>query len=569
MFFRLAASAGVVLAAAALAAAQSSYTQALPPDRAALDRLNLKTEWTVHLPMEGRRDSIASVQTFGDQLFVQTRLGLFGAIEADSGALKWWTQLGNGSGANVYPVAANSKFVFVVHLTKLYAFYRYSGVLEFVHELGTAATTGPACDERGVYVVLAIRPGSGGAHRVAALEIPPPIGTGNVTVVENGVVKTLTPVESLTGRYPTPGVSTTTAPNTFDRSRASLQFVPPGGASSSRSPSLAVTQSVTAPYSLDVASRTPALATMNSLRQPYTLRSENTANVQHTASLSTIPPSVAAALALSDLRPKGVAPKSLWELGTSNRVLFTPLVTPRRLWGASEGRQVVALAKTDGKRELEITLPDKLSAAPAQADTTGYFPVGDGNLYAVDLLAGDKAGGLSTLWRANVGGVMNRTPVLTADAVYASGDDSGIARIDRATGVITWKSESSADRVIAANNEFVYARDRQGRFLVYDAKRATDPQNRFSLPLSGLSLPEFNVPVVNTVSDRVYLAAGNGLIVCLRDASVKYRTAVRIAPVISSNPPPPADAKADPKMPDTPVEPKKADPKPPEDVKKP
>jgi hypothetical protein len=357
MLLRSAAAVGLLLSAAALAPAQTpTYTRALPPDRAALDRLNLKTEWTVHVPIEGRRDTIASVQTVGDQLFVQTRLGLFGAIEADTGILKWWTQLGNGGGANVYPVAANSRFVYVVHLTKLYAFYRYSGVLEFVHELGTAATTGPACDESAVYVVLAIKPGAGGAHRVAAFQIPAPISMANVTTVENGKPKTVTPVESLAGRYPTTGVSQTAAPSSFDRPRASLQVVPTGGMSSSRSPSLAVSQSVTPPYSLDTATRTPALATMNSLRQPYTLRSENTANIQHTASLSTIPPSVAAALALSDLRPRGVTPKVLWELGTTNRVLFPPLVTPRRLWGAAEGRQVVALAKNDGKRDLYLTL---------------------------------------------------------------------------------------------------------------------------------------------------------------------------------------------------------------------
>lgn len=568
MLFRSAAAVGLVAAAAAFSTAQrpSTTTRALPPDRAVLDRLNLKTEWTVHIPIEGRKDSIASVQTAGDQLFVQTRLGLFGAIEADTGTLKWWTQLGNGNPANVYPVAANARYVYVVHLTKLYAFYRYTGVLEFVHDLGTAATTGPACDEAGVYVVLAIRPGTGGAHRVAAYQIPAPISMLNATVVENGTAKTLSPVEMLTNRYPTTGVAQSTPPTLFAPSRASIQSVPAGGLSSSRSPSLAVTQSISPPYTLDVDARTPALATMNSLRQPYTLRGENTANIQHTASLSTIPPSLAAALALSDLRPKGVAPKTLWELGTTNRVLFQPLVTPRRLWGASDGRQLVALSKIDGQRELEVSLPADLSAAPAQAETTGYFPVGDGNMYAVDLLAGDKLGGLSQLWRANVGGIMNHSPLLTADAVFASGDDSGIARIERATGVITWKTDRAADRIIGANNEFVYARDRQGRFLVYDAKRATDPLNRYTSPLAATSLPEFNVPVVNTVSDRVFLAADNGLIVCLRDAAVKYRFPVRVAPLVTSNPVVPV---LDPKMPETPIEPKKEEPKKPVEVKKP
>ena len=47
--------------------------------------------------------------------------------------------------------------------------------------------------------------------------------------------------------------------------------------------------------------------------------------------------------------------------------------------------------------------------------------------------------------------------------------------------------------MIAANEEFIYVRDRQGRFLVFDAKRATDPAGRRSAPLAGIDLSEFNV----------------------------------------------------------------------------
>jgi hypothetical protein len=378
----------------------------------------------------------------------------------------------------------------------------------------------------------------------------------NVAAVENGVTKQLSPVDNLTTRYPTTGVAGANTPaSTFERSRATLETVPTGGMSASRSPSLAVTQSMSPPYTLDIAARTPALTTLNSLRQPYTLLGENRNSIQLTPSLSTIPPSLGASLMLSDLRPKGVAPKLLWELGTTTRVLYPPLVTPRRLWGASDGRMVVAMAKSDGKRELEVLLPDLLAATPAQVETTGYFPVGDGNLYAVDLLGGDRSGGLNQLWRANCGGIMNHTPLVTKDSVYASGDNSGVTRLDRATGAITWRSEHAADLAIAANNEFVYIRDRQGRFLVYDAKRATDPQNRASVSLSGLNLPEFNIPVVNTVTDRVYLAADNGLIVCMRDASPKYRMSVRMAPAPITNPAP----KEEGKKPETPVEAKPID----------
>jgi hypothetical protein len=110
---------------------------------------------------------------------------------------------------------------------------------------------------------------------------------------------------------------------------------------------------------------------------------------------------------------------------------------------------------------------------------------------------------------------------------------------------VVWKSPSTADRVVAVNQEFVYVRDRQGRLLVFDAHRATDPARRLALPLSEMNLAEFNVPVVNTASDRVFLAADNGLVVCLRDASAKYARPVPIAPPPIVDPPPKAAVSGD------------------------
>jgi hypothetical protein len=100
----------------------------------------------------------------------------------------------------------------------------------------------------------------------------------------------------------------------------------------------------------------------------------------------------------------------------------------------------------------------------------------------------------------------------------------------RASGEVIWRSDSSADRIIGATEEVLYVRDRQGRFLVFDAKNPTNPAKKYSAALAGIDLAEFNVHIVNTASDRVYLAADNGLIVCLRDMNAKYARPVRICP---------------------------------------
>jgi hypothetical protein len=363
-------------------------------------------------------------------------------------------------------------------------------------------------------------------------------------------------VDELASRYPVAGAYRSNLPDTFETfgRRGGLRDMPSAGYTAARSPSLAALPTVTPPYTLQGAPLSPSITTLPSLRQPYRLRTDFQRDIQRTPSISTIPPTVAASLALTDLRPRGVEPSLRWELATRQRVIYSLLLTPYRVWGMGENRAVVAVSKANKAREISFTAQDEIAAAPAQAETIGYVPLADGNLYAVDLTTGNLDGGINLLWRANAGGIMNRTPVVTFDSVYAAGDNSGVARVDRKTGEVVWKSPSTADQVIAVNQEFAYIRDRQGRLQVFDAHRASDPARRLALPLSGMDLAEFNVPVVNTSTDRVFLAADNGLVVCLRDASPKYDRPVPMSPPPTVNPPPKAVVSGD-RPGDTPMTP--------------
>src|SRR5262249_28425571 len=62
----------------------------------------------------------------------------------------------------------------------------------------------------------------------------------------------------------------------------------------------------------------------------------------------------------------------------------------------------------------------------------------------------------------------------------------------------------------AVNNKFVYAADSAGRLRVLD--RATGKQLSYYEPFR-----EYNFPVHNQTTDRLFLAANNGLLVCLHD----------------------------------------------------
>ena len=565
MLSRSIAAIGLLVCIAAISQSQNArvYSRAVPPDKQALNRLNLKTEWSLYLPIDGRRDSIELVQTFDDQMFVQTKTGLLTAIDVQTGRIQWSAALGNGGYSNIYPVAVNSTFVFATNVTTLYAFYRYTGVTEFTMNLGTVPTAGLAADDFGLYVVLASRPGSSGSQRVAAFNIPRPIvipdlaERSDVKTGEQGE-KLLNPVKDLTDRYPGTAAYRPRYPaEVTTASRASVREVPVGGLSGSRTPSLAVMPKVTPPYTVEGGPFSPSLTALPSLRQPYHLRDDSNRYLQRTPSISSIPPSVAAALMLGDLRPQGVTPPRRWEHGLDSRVLFAPVQSPLRLWLVTDNRAFVALSKIDKEVVVSGPLWEQIAARPAQAETLAYVPLIDGTLVAVDLEGGNQTAGINSPWRVNVGGLMNRTPLVTQDAVYAAGDNTGVARVDRKTGTLIWRTDRTADRITAVNEEFAYIRDRQGRLLVYDARRPTDGATGRAVPLTGMNVAEFNVPVVNRVSDRVYLAADNGLIVCLRDASAKYAAPVRMTPDVEVNPPTGDAVKGFEKQPGMPVPPNK------------
>jgi hypothetical protein len=531
-----------------LAYAQSptSGFRAQPPEKSLIERLNLKTEWAINLPIDGRKDSITVAQTVDEQLFIQTRTGLIVAIDVVTGRVQWSAQLGNGEYVNTYPVAANSKFVFVAHITKLYSFHRYTGAVEFVTDVGSPPTAGLAADERTVYCVLGVRPGNSGAHRVAAYKLPKPIGVAQNARIPNLdqqgkpiVDSKPNPVDSLMTRYAagsTPSYGGN-ADNYDAPLRQKTSEVPTGGFTGSRTPSLAALPRVTPPYTLDSEVATPSLDTLPSLKKPYRIRNETSKNLQQTASIGTIPPSVAAALALSDLRPKNVEPPLRWEFGTTSRILAPVSLTPLRAWIFTDARDALAIDKEDKKVGVRQVLTDPVAAPPARAGLSLYLPLASGYLVDIEGSLSLLGGGAHVQWRTVVGGINNRTPFVTDEMVYTQGDNSGVVCVSRKTGDVVWRSELTDDRIVGANKDFLYVFNHQGRLNVYDPKRPTDPLARQSLPLAGIDLSQFNIPITNTSTDRLLLAAENGLIVCLRDMSPKYASPVRICPEALVNEP--------------------------------
>lgn len=562
----------------------AAHPPAAPPSRAALDRLRLLNEWTAYLPLEGAKDSVETVQVADDtQIFAQTRAGLLVALDANSGA-KQWTFRYPTSYSTLYPVAVTDEYVFALNVARLYCLHRYTGVLEFDYELPGYATTGLAADRDLVYVTL-------NGNKVVAFRFPMLIRTAergrDAAAREGGA--SANPADALAARYTLGATRSLLTDPAFERPIALLGPAESVGGlpALQRTPSVSLLPSVTPPYTL--ANRrlqaTPSVSILPTLRQPYQFIPDYMQFNQRTPSINVLPPSVARAFELANLRPKGIQPTQEWTYGAPARLRFPPVrvaglfgsaAGPRslldRLWFTTDGPVGGAVSAVNGSPQVLATFTAAVAApmaGPLQVERAGGRPddpdartqlgfvgLAEGALVAVDLLGG-SLDGPRVEWQANVGGVINHKPLATPTAVFASGDHAGVSQVDTRTGQVIWKTALTADWPLAVNDEFVYVRDRVGNLLVYDRRRATDPVARLAEPLARLDLSGFNVPVTNHQTDRILLAADNGVMICLRDASAKYVRPVRVAP-----PPPPPPAKKEPgEAAVPPEEPKKDEPK--------
>jgi outer membrane protein assembly factor BamB len=157
---------------------------------------------------------------------------------------------------------------------------------------------------------------------------------------------------------------------------------------------------------------------------------------------------------------------------------------------------------------------------PGVYDDTAYVGSQDFNLYSTSMTSGKQN------WRYTAGSPITRRPIALEKDVYVVSERGGMARLDRLTGEPLWKlprgrevtsSNPDLDRFLAANPKFVYALDRVGRLVVADRNRG--------VVLGTLDVRDFVYPVPNEITDRLFLAAHNGLIVCLHDRD--YATALR------------------------------------------
>lgn len=159
------------------------------------------------------------------------------------------------------------------------------------------------------------------------------------------------------------------------------------------------------------------------------------------------------------------------------------------------------LERVTGVELFDFKAQGKAPGAAAQHLNMAYFGSDDFNLYAINMNSGRLA------WRYVASAPILMTPHANDRDVFVAPERVGLRRIDRDSGKEMWTNRDS-QRFLAANDAYVYALDRHGRLYVVDSRRGTT--------LATHDLSDWAISIANEWTDRIYLAANDGQVMCLR-----------------------------------------------------
>jgi outer membrane protein assembly factor BamB len=196
-------------------------------------------------------------------------------------------------------------------------------------------------------------------------------------------------------------------------------------------------------------------------------------------------------------------PVSLFGYRPGGRLERTPLVAEDKVMIVDTTGVVEGVYQQGPTVQYRVELDSPVTAPMGQYGSLAYVATLDQHLTALNMLSGGVEWQFLTAAPARV------RPAVTEEDVYVSTLGAGLHRVNRQNGQEIWRN-AGAGQFLAANKTLVYARDiAQARLLIIDRLRGTT--------LTAYPIRDFVFPVSNEMTDRLFLAANDGSLLCLHD----------------------------------------------------
>ena len=201
--------------------------------------------------------------------------------------------------------------------------------------------------------------------------------------------------------------------------------------------------------------------------------------------------------------PASRIPESIFGYRPGGRLERTPLVAEDKVMIVDTTGVIEGVYQEGPTVQYRVELESPVTAPMSQYGNVAYVATLNQHLTAVNMLNG----GIE--WQFLSAAPAHVRPAATEEDVYVSTMSGGLHRLNRQNGQEIWRN-AEAGQFLAANKTLVYARDIEGvRLLIIDRLRGTT--------LTRFPIRDFVFPISNDVTDRLFLAANDGTLLCLHD----------------------------------------------------
>ena len=248
---------------------------------------------------------------------------------------------------------------------------------------------------------------------------------------------------------------------------------------------------------------------------------------------------------LEQLKEGSVQPLEAWKYyDPSLELLRSPVLSPDRAGLVAEDGRFLALDRENGQPKFTFKVGNPTSPL-ASAGNVAIIGSQDYFVYAFDMYRG------ALMWRFAAGAPVLRPITVNEVDIFVRAENRGLYRVDKYYGQSYWMAPDAV-KFLAAH----YLRDRDGKFVLDRQGKvlaryvyATDSQERLLIldgdrgtVLARYDTSLWKLPTTNGWTDRVYLANGDGQMVCLRPRDSRRPQFVRVnlppPPKVLAGPPP-------------------------------
>lgn len=203
-----------------------------------------------------------------------------------------------------------------------------------------------------------------------------------------------------------------------------------------------------------------------------------------------------------------------------------PIVVGKRVSWSVERGYVYSSEEGSQLTQFRFRTDDDVSASPVYMPPYLFAASRRGTVYGLEGVAGVE------IWRLAAGSSVSHPPVAIEGALYIITETGDMLRLNPRTGAQVWYGRG-VGRFVSAGNGKIYVVDPYGRLTARDAAGGAI--------LGAAATYGFDLPCINTESDRIYLASSTGLIQALRESRQAKPLAFTAGYAI---PPPPKEGEA-------------------------